>query len=338
MRSFFRFTLLLTLMITLSSAVLPILFFMNFPRPPGPELDRQTRSDGILYIKNKHPDIVLLGDSTLMFGVDDALLAQSTGKSVYNMGKPGSASAMWYLLLKNVIVESSPKPRYVIIVFRNTILTAPGYRVQGNYLARLDEYARKNESLFIENSFVKLMNPLEVFSEKYFPLYVLRTRIREKIEMEMRHLGPVLLGCDAACTDAALLQSFAAADFEPDALEDALNSAENLLYTDEQLDFQRQVNDSYLPELIRLAHENEMEIIFVRIKVESYEQPALDDYIQDLFRYLDENDARYLDFGDDARLVHDLFEDSVHLNQEGKVLFTRLLVVGLEEIFAKAYP
>jgi hypothetical protein len=334
---FFRkFVLLFTITIALTFVILPRHYAVTFPREPGPELDRYARTDSIRYMEENHPQIILLGDSTLALGVDEDLLAQSTGKSVYNMAKLGSASSMWYLILKNNIVESSYKPEYVVVVFRNSILTAPGFRAQGNYFTRLDEYARKNEPLFIQNSYVKLMSPIEVVAEKYFPLYVFRSRIRETVDKKIRYLGAGLLGCDQVCTDDALRHTFAAEDFEPEALVDALNAADKLIYTNYQLDFEARVNDSYLPEMIRLAHENGIEIVFVRIKVQQFnymQDPT--SYLRSLFSYLDDNDVPYLDFGDDPRLTSDFFQDTSHLNKKGRVLFTQILADGLEEIFSE---
>lgn len=336
MRFFLKFSLLLAIVIGATSVILPRRYAVTFPRNPGPELDSYARKDGVMYIEENHPQIVLLGDSTLMLGVDEDLLEARTGTSVYNMGQLGSASAMWYLLLKNNIVESSYKPQYVVVVFRNSILTAPDFRVQGNYFTRLDEYARKNEPFFIQTSYVKLMNPLEIAAESYFPLYVVRSRLRESAEAKLRYLGTGLVGCDQTCTDNALEKTFAAEDFEPQALEDALNSADTLLYTDYHMDFHARLNDSYLPELIRLARENNIKIIFVRIKVEvNSDSPALSGYLRSLSAYFKENNVDYFDFGDDPRLAHDLFQDPVHLNEKGKLLFTQLLADELKMIFAQ---
>jgi hypothetical protein len=336
MRFFRKFIVLLAFIIAGTTIILPRFYVMSFPRNPGPELDRYARTDSIKYIEDNHPQLILLGDSTLIDGVDENLLAGKAGKSVYSMGKLGSASAMWYLLLKNNITQASYKPEYVVVVFRNSILTAPGYRVQGNYLTRLDEYARRNEPLFIQNSFVKLMNPIEIVAEKYFPLYVFRSRMREAADKEIRYIGTGLIGCNQKCTDNALKKTFAAEDFEPNALVDALNAADELFYTSYQMDFDARVKDSYLPEMIRLAHENGIKIIFVRIKMQKFPgMPDMTQYLQSMSAYFEKNHVLYLDFGDEPRLTSDYFQDTAHLNEKGKELFTQLLADSLKKIFVE---
>lgn len=338
MRFFLKFSLILAIILISASAFFLRSRGVTFPRAPGPILDRKVRFVHLQHINENQPQIVLLGDSTLVLGVDPQALAEQTGKSVYSIGIPGSASALWYLLVKNTIAEAQHKPEYVLIVFRDTILTAPGYRVQGSYFELLDEYAQRSEPVLVEKSFVNRMNPLEIAAEKYFPLYVFRTDIRRRIDAFIRYPVPSLFGCDGSCTDVALGELFEGADMEPGALVEAVGAAESLLYTPEQLDFESQVDRSLLPDMIEIANANGFRLVFVRIKVESGigNDPKLKKYIEDLRKYLDEQGAPLLDFGDDPRLTSDLFRDPIHLNEEGRQLFTRLLAAGMMEVFIDA--
>ena len=76
-------------------------------------------------------------------------------------------------------------------------------------------------------------------------------------------------------------------NFDPDQFNRAINLAENFLYTDENLDFEHQIDRSFLPEIIRLCKENNIKLILVRTKTlrfsrEVPEPPALNEYIDDL--------------------------------------------------------
>src|SRR5688572_1533320 len=225
MRFFFKFGLVLIMTFIIASIFFPLVYETDFPRNPGPMLDRQIRSNHKEYIEENQTEIVLVGDSTLVLGIDANQVAKQTNKSVYNIGIPGSASALWYLLLKNNIAESAYKPEYVLIIFRDSILTAPGYRVHGSYFELLDEYARPNEPVLIEKSFINLMNPVEILAEKYFPLYALRSNIRKEIDANIRYFAPPWFSCNNACTDYALGELFEGANVEPGALVDAVGAA-----------------------------------------------------------------------------------------------------------------
>jgi hypothetical protein len=338
MRFILKFGLFLTIILVITSILLPPSYGLTFPRNPGPVTDQQVRTNHLQYLEEHQPQIVLMGDSTLALGLDPKALSEQTGKSVYNIAIPGSASALWYLILKNNIAESSHKPEYVLIIFRDSILTTPGYRVHGSYFELVDEYARRNEPLFIQNSFVNLMNPLEIAAEKYLPLYVTRTHVRNQIDSGIRYLLPPFFGCDENCVDFSLGEIFAGADLEPKALVDAVGAAESYLYTPERLNFASQVDKSYLPEMIRIAQESSIKLVFVRIKVEtadSSKDPTLSGYLEALKTYIHEQGAYLLDYGDDPRLTHDLFRDVVHLNEEGKALFTQMVAEGMQNLFGE---
>jgi hypothetical protein len=222
-----------------------------------------------------------------------------------------------------------------LVVFRDSILTAPGYRVQGSYFEVIDEYAQRNEPILIEKSFTNLMNPLELAADKYLPLYVIRTQLRRNMDARIRYLIPPVLGCDRNCVDISLGELFLAANLEPGALVNAVGAAESYLYTPDQLDFEAQVDRSYLPDMISLAKENDIDLVFVRIKVETTsgeDSAKLDAYFEGLRSYLESQDISLLDYGEDPRLTHEYFQDVIHLNEEGKTLFTQMVAEGLNEL------
>jgi hypothetical protein len=334
MRFMLKFMLLLVLILV--TTLMPVYDpRLQFPREAGPVLDGQVRNNHLKSIEEDRPQVVLMGDSTLGASVDPAQLSELTGKSMYNISIPGSASALWYLILKNNIAEAAYKPQYLLVVFRDTILTAPGYRVHGSYFDLVDEYADSNDHLLTQNSFVGLMNPLEVAAEKYFPLYVARTEIRQGIDSKIRYFAPAITGCHVDCTDQALAEVFVGADLEPGALMDAVGAAESYLYTADQFDFDHQVEQSYLPEMVRIANENNIKLVLVRVKVETHgRDPKLDAYMNSLKNYVHKNGAFLLDYGNDPRLTHDLFFDPIHLNPQGEIVFTQMVADGFNELFA----
>ncbi|MCC7118434.1 MAG: hypothetical protein IT310_07920 [Anaerolineales bacterium] len=335
MRFFLKFSLLLALIIFTSSIILPRRYGFAIPRPPGPALDKQIRFNYLEDVETLRPEIVLMGDSTLGASTNVDELARQTGQSMYQIGIPGSASALWYLILKNDLAPATYHPKYLIVVFRNSLLTAPGYRVHGSYFDLLDEYADREEPLLLQNSYLNFMNPLEVLAEEYLPLYVARSNVRQAIDRHVRYFSPALFGCNQNCTDLALAELFQGADFEPQALTDAIGAAESYLYTPERLDFADQVGKSYLPEMIRMAQENNIQLIFVRVKVKTNaDDPRVAAYVNDLADYLSQNHAILLDYGADARLTSDLFLDAIHLNAKGREVFTPILAQDLKILLA----
>jgi hypothetical protein len=334
MRSLLRYLLLFSIIIAITGVMISQWYGLDSPRAPGPRFDNRVRKLYIDRLERDSPDMVMLGDSMLLDGVDPGYLSELTGIQVSSFDVPGSASAFWYLVLKNNIVETEYKPKYVLVLFRDTMLTAPGYRVHGSYFVQLDEFARRNEPILLERAYLNLMNPLERLAESYFPLYAARVQIRQETDALIRYSLTSLLGCDKTCNDNSMTEVFTSANLEPGQLRNAIAAAEDYLYAQHQLDFEHQVEQSFLPEMIRLAEENSIELILVRLKSQitaTQNAKAVERYIGDLSVYLSSHDVPLLDFGNDPRLANTYYKDSLHLTQEGEALFTQILAERLHE-------
>jgi hypothetical protein len=337
-KSILRYSFFLILVLALLSVYIPRRYGVHYPHQVGPLFDEFFKRDGLHDIATKKPQIVMVGDSVFMRGVDRKKLAEETGKTVYGIGVAGSASALWYAVLEHDIVPSPYKPEMLIIVFRDTMLTMPGYRVNGSYFKQLDEYATPDDSLIIERSYLNLMNPLEKVAEGYFPLYGSRLSLRETLDHYIRYSGgELLLGCDADCTDVAMGTVFGAGNMEQNILGDAIGTAESYLYTPQALDFNHQLDRSFLPEIVRLCNENGIQLVLIRTKTMRYpteesEPLELKTYMNDMSTYLEANRVILLDYGQDVRLKDAFFYDPLHLNEEGRVVFTALIVDALRSL------
>jgi hypothetical protein len=308
---------------------------LSYPIPLGPKLDNAVRQNHTKAIIENKPQMVLIGDSTLIQGVDTTRLSEQLDIPLYLIGLPGSASTLWYLIIKNNVMTVPVPPKYLLIFFRDTMLTTPGYRVQGEYFEQIDEYSRpKDDALLIERAFIGLMNPLERFSEAYIPIYSTRWQIREQIESRIRHAPAQIIRCDPKCVADALSHIFGNSNMSTQGLNEAISSADETLYTRRALDFENQVNKSFLPELIRLSQENNVQLILIHIKTLQFTQPfpALDNYLNNLKTYGQANNVIVLDFAHDPRLSPTLYADNLHLNAQGKIIFTDILIKTLKSI------
>ena len=337
MRLLLRYLILLFLTITATWVIVPRWFDLEFPRQPGPEFDRQMRETYIDILDENKTDIVLIGDSTLRHAVNPDLLSELTGKSIENIDFPGSASALWYILIKNNLVLAEHRPEAIIIFFRDTMLTAPGYRVHGAYFVNLDEFASQEEPVLLEKAYLNQMGLAEKWLEKYFPLYGARDDIRKEIDAKIRYTLPGWLNCNKDCTDQGMYGVFTAADLEPGQLRNAIATAEDYLYTPPQLDFKRQVDKSFLPDMIHLMKERGIQIIMVRLKTQrigtgNLETLEIKQYISDLSDYLYKQGIIFLDYGQEPRIGNEHFLDSIHINAEGEELFTQILADDLNEV------
>lgn len=313
----------------------------SYPRPLGPQLDRFIRQTAKNVLDEDQPSVMMLGDSLLQTDLDAAALSLALGREAYGVRASGSASALWYLILKNNIVRAAHKPQVLLILFRDTMLTLPGYRVHGSYFVPIDEYAGPDDALFIQLAYINQMNPLEKWAEAYLPLYGSRLQLRQSLDARLRSTLPgVFLDCDPACANSSMSAVFQANNLEPNMLAEAIASAENYLYTPRALDFDHTVDESFLPEIIRLCRENDIRLVLVRARTLRFdsEPPGLQTYIKDLASYLDERGIPFLDFSRDERLTPAHFADVLHLNEAGRVVFTEMLAEALKPLLEQQMP
>jgi hypothetical protein len=335
---FTRYIPFLLAAILLSSLFLPELYGIPYPQTLGPQFTPQIKRIHIDKISRYQAELVLIGDSVLLLGVDSEQLTQELGKETYSMSEPGSGSAIWYLMLKNMILESLPRPKYVLILFRDTMLTSPTYRTTGRYLALVDDYAKSDEPLVHQLAYINAMTPLDRWTEQYLPLYSARWQIRTELDRSIRYTGPrLLLDCSLKCTDAAMDSVFGAGEVDVAALNRAVEEAEESFYEPAMMDFEGQIDRSFLPAMLQLARENGFTLIFVRTKTLSYpelasEPAGLRRYMEALEAYLKNNGAYYIDFAHDERIKESYFYDLKHLTEEGKAAFTPMLAEKLKPL------
>ena len=324
-------------LLLVSSFYLPPHFDIPYPAPLGPVFDPQRKPEHLEYIQEHHPEIVLIGDSTLFLGVDQGQLTAELGRETYSIAIPGSGSAVWYLLMKNTIAESAYTPRVVVILFHDTLLTLPAFRTTGLYFDIVDDYSRRNEPVLLERAYLDQMNPVEKAAQQYFPLFSARREMREGLDRRLRYSAPALLKCPQNCVDEAINSVFGKQRLNPEALSQAIDAAQQSMYTPKVMDFDRQVDRSFLPEMIRIATENNIQLVFVRIKTLTFptvatEPAALRAYMTALEVYVLRNHALYVDFSHDERIKDEYFFDDLHLGAEGKEVFTHLLAEELRSL------
>lgn len=337
MKALHNYLALFALLLGFLSLYIPIRGQTSYPMEIGPQLDKRVRTKYTDMLNEQRPEVLLLGDSMLAPAVDEEIVTNRLGKKTILAGQPGTASAVWYLMVKNNIIIAEHKPKYLVLFFRDAMLTVPGYRVTGSYFEMVDEYASPDDKLLIERAYSNQMSWPEKIMERYVPLYARRSEIRRGIDHSIRYaFSRVGLHCDTECIDAALEKVFAEDDLDELFFNDALAAADEYMYTSERLNFNDQVGKSFLPEMIRLCEQNDIQLILVRMPILRSEEPGvqpsgLSIYVQDLARYLDKNEVPFFDF-DQQGFPSEYFSDRVHLNERGEAAFTQKLVASLTEV------
>lgn len=321
----------------LLSLYIPQRYDLPYPKAIGPELDKRVRTTYIDILNTQQPVYFLLGDSMPGDAIDITALNAGLGQKAELASLIGTASTIWYLIIKNNLVEADFKPKYLVIFLRDTMMTTPGYRVTGRYFEQVDEFASPEDTLLIERAYISQMSLLERWAEAYLPLYGSRWTVRESLEYHLRYPIPeALLHCDQACMEQALYTVFQQNNLDQQFLSEAIDAADDFLYSPASLDFDSQVERSFLPEIIRLTRENDIQLVLVRMPILRFSTPALqprglDTYIRKLSAYLAQNNVPFLDF-DQKTIPAAYYKDAIHLNEQGREFFTRELVKALKAL------
>lgn len=333
MRFFLKYLALLFLSLAVLTWYIPLRYGLEYPQPAGPRFTDEIRTVHARIIEENRVEIVLVGDSTLDRSVDETLFSQVVGQRAHMIRVPASSAALWYLVLKNIIIGGTTNhPDTMILMFRDTILTLPDYHVRGGREAELDEYATADEDFVRQTAYLNFMNPLEIAAEQYLPLYGARRRITDSLESYSRALLPGLfLSCGVECSARAFGEVFINIEnINPDFSQNVLMGEEENLYTPRALNFDAQIGRSFLPELIRLAQENGINLILVHARTLTFPNPesqpdGLAEYKSDLFAYLAQHNVAVLDYSFDPRLPPEYFADPLHMNAQGQAAFSRIL-------------
>jgi hypothetical protein len=338
MQRFILFSTLFLVLCGLISLDAVLTYESGYPLTLGPNLGGvETRQVFRQEIEEAGAEMVLLGDSVLRDSVDGELFGSLIGMRAHKISQGGSASAFWYLALKNNIIYAEPKPEHLVVFFRDTMLTSPGLRVTGNYSVVIDEFAGEEDTLLVQLAYINQMHPMEQFAGKYLPVFGERLKLRESLENRLKNTVPgFLLDCQGECVQTAIDTVFEEEQLDLEESDKVIVRAEDYLYRLEEMRFEKRLGESFLPEIMRIAREAGIRLSFVRTKTWRYpeledEPPALQRYHRELASYLAENDVVLLDFAHDARITRDMYKDDIHMSLEGRAAFTPMLAEAFLE-------
>lgn len=262
----------------------------------------------------KKPSFIFIGDSMLETRIDEATFEQVSGEKTTVLFRGGSASAQWYLMYKNYVIESGIAPKKVVILFRDTYLTDADFRTTGKYALAIESLRTNNEITF--DGIIQRQN--RSFFEKTTELFAEVGSIydvQDSYQKSVNALGTKLV----TRKDPERFSQEVDNKFQLDQLRLATDDDTGGMVQPEQYVFAGRVTNSFLPEMISLAQQHEQTILFVRVKRRpasdgvTPQSPELIQYIADLKQYLNQQNMEYYDFTDDTTQTVDLYRDGDHI-------------------------
>jgi len=292
------------------------------PRPREP-FD-QAAADAV---RDVQPQFVVIGDSMAGIRIDPLQLSRQSRTSVVGLYQQGSPVAYWYLAFKNLAAENDLKNlRGAIFFFRDDQLTTQVQVTPGS----LDRVARDREP---ELDRVLAANRLGGFADVHRAARTVYQFDRTRIWLEPKLLGaPATFALratvDKALTAPELVTAINTEVFALDRLR-PFEAADLAAASGSALDFDANVDDSLLPEIIRLAERSKIKLAFIRVQRRPTaagpppQSPALKTYVDALKGYLEARGAYFHDDWGDPDEPLSAYADGDHLTAEGRIRYTQ---------------
>ena len=289
----------------------------------------------------RKPEIVFWGNSMLRCGFNDQLFTKLTGKRTAKYTWDGSASAIWYLFLKNVILGTEYKPQKIVLFFRDDALTLPQHRTTGEYAKYVKGFSNKSEPVLDLILYNNGMSQTEKFLLENLPFVYERNIIRDNIEQSIRGEAIEFFTLyNHKYTDMAITNVFDEKNMDPELTSLAQIEAEKLIGSS-SAEFEKQLSNSFLPYIIELAQKNDIDLFFVRVRRRIFaegesESETMKTYMADLNKYLAAQKVTLLDYTDNKNISLSLFGPGDHLTvPKGQNIFTEILARDFNKILKK---
>jgi hypothetical protein len=280
------------------------------------------------------PRWIFIGDSMLGTRVDPQYLGELStthDELVQMVMAPATGPGWWFLAFKNWVVASGVKPRAVFIFFRDTNLTDTMFRLESQYGNTLDMVAHDSEPELDRLAAARrrgMWARLYTAANRAYELDLARMWMEPGIrQWFIRYKYPSVNA--QLAFDFRMDENFGLDRLRADVASDM-----------SQIDvpaFDEVIATSILPDLLRLARENKIQVCFVRVQrrpVNNQPPPqsdALKRYVADLKAWIEANGGIFHDDTGDPEQTLDLYEDGDHFGNRRR--YTEILRKRLDPLF-----
>lgn len=303
------------------------------PAPPRRGFDQKT----VRRLQRLKPDWVLLGNSLVNTRFHERTLNQLLApRRASMMGVSGSKSAVWYLTLKNQIFPVT-HPRRVLIFFYGYELTSPRQRALGAERARLDPVSLDEEPVVETKLAPHDEGWIAVLGWKlghFAPFDRLHRVVDDPIDDIATRVAEVLAPePDRTQRKKELNEVFALGN-----LRSVPAAAQQEQQPEGTRNFGKDVEGSFLPDIIALAKEASVPLTFIRIRTRELAEGGTlgaeeQTYLKDLQVYLRENGAKYVDMAGETWETIELYGEGSHIARRYTTRYTRLFVEHMSSVF-----
>jgi hypothetical protein len=297
------------------------------PALEGPRVRQPFESLPIEQLAGVDPGYVVIGDSMAGSRMDYKRFSELSGRGTAPIFQAGSGSVWWYLALKNWVLASGIRPACVFIFFRDTNLTDVMFRLDEGFRWNIDRVARDREDEVNAAIAARVGGRWGRAGRTVESMYG-ADQARLWVEPAVKEwVGRVLIPSRrqraAFMTD--MNGRFDFLHVRP------MEAADLAATVDADADFDKYVDKSVLPLMLRDARAAGVKLCFVRVQRRPAgnqpppQSPALQQYIRNLRAYIEANGGLLRDEQGDPAITLDMYEDGDHLAAHARAYYTEIL-------------
>ncbi len=273
-------------------------------------------------LEKARPRGVLIGDSMLGSRIDAPTLHALAGERWEVLAQPGGSSAIWFLMMKNLLAVQAPPPRTVIIFFRDRQLTLPAHRTDGGYRKTIESYMRGGEpkvEALLRATTGRERSRLERLAQAMYPVQWRREAWQDKVQSWSLDLVASSREYEKIRDDTRAIFSLqnlrqdSGLDFERE------EGGQKGLDPDDH-EFAAAVDESFLPAILGMARQKGIHLVFFRVKRQPLaadgsvkQSPTYPAYKEALRAYVEKAGAQFVDETPDPDVTRSFYGSGDHV-------------------------
>ena len=289
-------------------------------------------------LREANPEVLFVGNSMVFTRIDRREFSNLSGRDNHFLTNAGSASACWYLYLKNIIGPSGIKPEMVFIFFRDQMLTWPEFRTESYFAAYVESLQLPEEpvvSRVLNASKTERQGARYHFTKGVNALYGIngqperfQSTIRD-LAMDVTPLGsgkrPRRMYMNGVFHLENLRRDLGAGDIVGRRADEA------------PIYFSASPEVSFLPHMLDVVEELGLKVCFYRVKKRMDvngtrpDSPYVEAYLGELQKYLKERGALYIDETGDE-ISEAWYGDGDHIARDKRTVYTQFFWEKVKEV------
>jgi len=282
------------------------------------------------------PDTMLIGNSMLQTRIDLGTLKKLSPHRFYAWADGGSAAARWYLAFKNYVAAAKRKPKSVVIFFRDTELTNTSFRTNGKYRPLMLKMMKGPEPV-LKQALLSSRTWREIVWDGIHTIYppaAWGSYVSEDLAYDNVQKLVIPSEKKRSSFRRSLLERFRLEALRNDLGGDLNDSGIDELKASVAA-LEVSIEQSLLPDMLRIANENNIRLIFFRVErlsTRDRADPGQLLFLDLLQNYIERNGGVYMSEKDAlGALPNDWYADGDHIRRTKKKDYTRLFYRKLED-------